>query len=368
MRPPEQKGFYAYIGERGTQCTKSIIPCLLAGLLLFLSACNTPPGQQPGTGIPSTTSPTGSMSGTTVSGAPVVSDGYVEMLPALPASGYFLKKLADDVYFFSTGHYNTLFMVTTGGVILADPVRGAGPLIQKAIASVTKLPVKFLIYSSAGLDRIGDAHLFAEGSQIIAHESAQYLLRRYQDTARPVPLLAFRKNYTLNFGGKKIDLIYPGRGHGFGNTIIHLPKENVMMFAGIGGARALPGPRFETVDLYGQVLGVQRASKLEFSAWLSGRGPRTGTKDELRQLLRYYYDSRKANVSAMKSVRFQEAAGSTKSRDPLVIVDSYHQAVARDCYNRLKPVWKPRMMGFEAYALSHCAAWTDFHLTHKPPK
>lgn len=335
----------------------------------MLSACTTPTGVPgPDLGVPSTIPGGEPGAGSSSSSTSDVSDGYVELLPALPSVGYFIKKLADEVYFFSTGHYNTLFVVAEGGVILADPVRGAGQLIKKAIAGVTKLPVKFLIYSNAGLDRIGDAHLFAEGAQIIAHESAQSLLRRYQDATRPVPLLAFRKNYTLNFGGKKIELIYPGRGHGFGNTIIHLPKEKVMMFAGVGGARALPGARFETVDLYGQVLGVQRASKLDFATWLSGRGPRTGTKDEMRQLLKYYYDSRKANVSAMKSVGFQDAAGSTSSRDPLVIVDRYHQAVARDCYNRLKPVWKPRMMGFEAYALSHCAAWTDFHLTHKPPK
>ncbi len=331
-------------------------------------ACNTTPGIPPIGGEVLTAPSTGSGDAASPSANPYQGDGYIELLPALPPEGYFVKKLADDVYFFSTGHYNTLFVVAEGGVILVDPVHGAGHLIKKAIATVAPLPVKFLIYTNAGLDRIGDAYLFAEGAQIIAHESAQLLLKRYQSAKRPLPQLAFRKKYTLNFGGKKINLIYPGTGHGSGNTIIHLPAQKVLMFVGTGGARALPGARFETVDLYGQVLGVQRATKLEFTAWLSGKGPRPGTKNELRQLLSYYYDSRKANVSAMKSVRFEDVAGSTRSRDPLVIVDGYHRAVARDCYDRLKPVWKQRMMGFEAYALSHCSAWTDFHLTHKRPK
>lgn len=335
----------------------------------MFAGCNTTPGPA---GFPQNPAGGASASGpgeiAALSKVPDVKDGYVEILPALPAAGYFLKNIAKDVYFFSTGHFNTLFVVAQGGVILVDPVRGAGSLIQKAIASVTKLPVKFLIYTSAGLDRIGDAHLFAEGAQIISHEAAQSLLRRYHDTARPVPQMAFRKNYTLNFGSKKIELIYPGPGHGGGNTIIHLPVEKTLMFVGVGGAKALPGSQFETIDLYGQVLGVQRASRLEFAVWVSGRGPRTGTKEELRLLLRYYYDSRLANAEAMKSVRFQEAANATRSRDPLFIVDRYHRAVAEACYARLKPVWKPRMMGFEAFALSHCAAWTDFHLTHKPPQ
>ncbi len=299
---------------------------------------------------------------------PDVVDGYVETLPPLPKEGYFLKPLAADVYFFSSGHYNTMFIVAERGVILVDPIRGAGGLLKKAIASVTPLPVRFLIYTSAGLDRIGDARLFADGAQIVAHELAQILLSRYQDPNRPIPTMAFRQNYTLTYGGKNIELIYPGPGHGAGNTMLFLKDEKVLMLVGTGGPRSLPGKRFESVDLYGQVLGLQQATRLEFDAWVAGRGPRTGTPTELKMLLQYYYDSRKADEMAMKRVRFQEAAGGTRSRDPLYIVERYHQAVAEECFKLLKPAWKPRMMGFEAFTLSHCSAWTDFHLTQKPPK
>lgn len=336
---------------------------------LFLASCSGGPETKPGAAsLPRQNAATVPAPAQTASPAGDVADGYVETLPPLPKEGYFLKALAPDVYFFSTGHYNTMFIIAERGVILVDPIRGAGSQLKRAITSVTPLPVRFMIYTSAGLDRIGDARMFAEGTQIVAHESAQTLLSRYQDGNRPIPTMAFRQNYTLTYGGKSIELIYPGPGHGAGNTMLYLKKEKVLMLVGTGGPRSLPGTRFESVDLFGQVLGLQEAVKLDFNFWLAGRGPRTGTPLELKMLLQYYYDSRKADEMAMKRVRFQEAAGATNSRDPLYIVQRYHDAVARECFNLLRPAWKPRMMGFEAFALSHCSAWTDFHLTHKQPK
>ena len=294
-------------------------------------------------------------------------DGYVEPLPPLPPEGYFLEELAEGVYFFSTGFYNTLFVVAEGGVILADPIRGAGRKLRQALKRVTDQPVKFLVYTHAYLDHIGDAHLFADTAQIIAHEQARRLLKRYQDGLRPPPQIAFRRNYTLEFGGRRVELIYPGAGHGGGNVMVYLPREKVLMFTGVGGPRTLPGWGFESVDLYGQVLGLQQAVKLDFRVWVPGRGPRTGTPQELKQLLQYYYDSRQADEVALREIRFQEAVAGSPSRDPQALLGRYQQRVADLCVRRLEPRYKPLMMGFETYARSHCTAWTQFHLTQKSP-
>ncbi len=123
--------------------------------------------------------------------AMAVPDGYVELIPTLPKKGYLLQELAKDVYFFSNGVYNNLFIVTSEGVILTDPIRGTGPLLKKAMAEVTTFPIKVMIYTHPHLDHIGDASLFAEGVKIIAHKETQKLLQRYKDPARPVPQITF---------------------------------------------------------------------------------------------------------------------------------------------------------------------------------
>lgn len=357
--PAESIPSLAVTAPRLLNCRR-IFCCAFLALGLF--ACAEAPQPVPPSGPPAAEAP-----GRPAAAPATATDGYTEPLPPLPKSGYFLQKIADGVYFFSTGYYNTLFVVADGGVILADPIRGAGALIKKAMAKVTPLPVKFLIYTHAHLDHIGDAHLFAAGAQIVAHEQARVLLSRYQDAARPPPQIAFRRNYTLEYGGRRVELIYPGEGHGAGNAMIFLPREKVLMFTGVGAPRALPGRGFESVDLYGQVLGLQRAVKLDFKTWVPGHGHRPGTREEMQQLLQYYYDSRQADEDALRRVSFEEAVNQSESRDPLTRLESYHRAVAEACYRALKPRYKPRMMGFEAYALSHCTAWTEFHLTHKAP-
>ncbi|MFQ5482258.1 MAG: MBL fold metallo-hydrolase [Nitrospinaceae bacterium] len=334
----------------------------MLALVLWLAGCVVPPGPLDPAGAQDTAA------GSPATPAPEVYDGYTEPPAPLPAWGYFLRKIAPDVYFFSTGYYNTLFLVSTDGVILVDPLRGAGLSLRKAIEQVTPLPVKVIIYSHAHLDHIGDAHLFAKSARIIAHEVARNRLLRYRDPRRPIPQISFRRNFTLNFGGKRVELKYPGRGHGAGNILIHLPAEKVLMFVDVGAPRSVPGKGFEAEDLYGQVQGLKKALELDFEIWVAGHMQRPGARGELRQVLQYYYDSRKAGKEALRRVTFESVAATLRSHDPQYRLERYHQAVAQACYAKLLPVWKPRLMGFEAYAKSHCAAWMQFHLTEKAPR
>src|SRR5947209_16607671 len=59
-----------------------------------------------------------------------------------------LTAVAEDVYEFSSGGYNTIFIPTSEGVIAADPLGFNNPSIPEqlkaAIASVTDQPVKYV--------------------------------------------------------------------------------------------------------------------------------------------------------------------------------------------------------------------------------
>ncbi|SVA68658.1 uncharacterized protein METZ01_LOCUS121512, partial [marine metagenome] len=127
------------------------------------------------------------------------SDGYYEALPSLGKKGYLIKQLAPEVYFFSTGVYNNLFIVTPDGVVITDPIKGKGKLLKKAIAEVTSQPVRFMIYSHSHIDHIGDAYLFSgEGVEIIAQVETGKSLKKYRDKKRPLPHINFGTNYSLS--------------------------------------------------------------------------------------------------------------------------------------------------------------------------
>ena len=297
-----------------------------------------------------------------------VPDGYVESIPPLPKKGYLLKELAKDVYFFSNGVYNTMFIVTSEGVILADPIRGAGPMLKKAMQEVTTFPIKILIYTHPHLDHIGDASLFAEeGVKVIAHKETQKLLQRYKDPARPVPQITFGEKSIIELGGVEIELIYPGDGHGKGNSMIYLPQKKLLMFVDVATPKSVPFKNFSTVDIYSQIVGLKRALQLDFDTYVAGHLYRPGKRSEMEEVLKYYLASKRANAEAMQRVDIREVMRTSPSKDIEHKMGEYYEAVAEECYRLLKPEWKPRLMGFEAFARGHCDTWTAFHRTHKAP-
>jgi glyoxylase-like metal-dependent hydrolase (beta-lactamase superfamily II) len=298
---------------------------------------------------------------------PFAADGYLETPANLGDKGYSVKKIADKVYFFSTGVYNNIFIVTEEGVIATDPIRGKGALLEQAIREITHQPIKFLIYSHPHLDHIGDAHLFVKGAQIIAHQETKKLLQRYKDPNRPIPEIAFQKNYSLRLGGVQVNLIYPGEGHDKGNIMIHLPESKVLMFVDVATPKAVPFKNFVTTDIFSQVRGLERALKLDFDIYVAGHLHRPGKREEMQEVLNYYYDSKKANKAALKAVPFSDVRAKSKTRDVERLFGEYYQAVSLECTRILRKKWKSRLMGFEAFAPGHCDVWTGFHRTHKAP-
>jgi glyoxylase-like metal-dependent hydrolase (beta-lactamase superfamily II) len=297
-----------------------------------------------------------------------IPDGYYEPLPDLGEKGYLLQSLAPDVYFFTTGAYNTMFITTSKGVVVIDPIRGKGPLLKKAIREVTEKPPKYMIYSHAHLDHIGDAHLFAGEVQIIAHIETRKLLERYKDPHRPIPQISFGKNYSLSLGDTQIDLIYPGEGHGKGNIMIHLPRQKVLMVVDVATPRSVPFLNFATIDIYSQIKGIERALNLDFDVYVAGHLHRPGTKKEMLEVLKYYLASKRANKAALKKVSFLEVKARSRTQDPERLFGEYYQAVAQECHRMLKKKWKPRLMGFEAFTSGHCDVWTGFHRTEVAPE
>jgi glyoxylase-like metal-dependent hydrolase (beta-lactamase superfamily II) len=296
-----------------------------------------------------------------------IPDGYFEPQPDLGEKGYLLETLAPEVYFFSTGAYNTMFITTSKGVVVIDPILGKGALLKKAIQEVTDRPLKFMIYSHAHLDHIGDAHLFAKDVQIIAHLETRKRLERYKDPHRPIPQISFGKNYSLSLGDTKIDLIYPGEGHSKGNIMIHLPRQKVLMAVDVATPRAVPFLNFATVDIYSQIKGIEQALNLDFDKYVAGHLHRPGTKKEMLEVLKYYLASKRANKSAMKKVSFLDVKARSKTKDPERLFGEYYQAVGEECYRLLKKKWKSRLMGFEAFTRGHCDVWTGFHRTQVAP-
>jgi len=99
-------------------------------------------------------------------GGPQVGGG-----PAIPPEkGYVVDEIRDGLYWVTDGAYNTMFMVTSEGVVAVDAPPTLGAKYLQAISEVTSKPVVYLIYSHEHTDHIGAAYLFPKTVKIIAQK------------------------------------------------------------------------------------------------------------------------------------------------------------------------------------------------------
>src|SRR6201996_3730317 len=109
--------------------------------------------------------------------AVLTSPAFAQNAPAVST-----KKVdgTDNVYIFRYGGHQSMFVVTSQGVIATDPIsylRPAKPYID-AIKAVTDKPIKYVIYSHHHYDHIAGGKPFKDlGATFIAHKLAkQHLL------------------------------------------------------------------------------------------------------------------------------------------------------------------------------------------------
>ena len=121
-----------------------------------------------------------------------------------------MQEIRGGLYWVTDGLYNTMFLVSSKGVIVVDPIPNLGERYLKAIAEVTDKPITHVVYSHEHTDHIGAAYLFPKTAVYIAQKKTAEILERRKDPRRPVPTQTFDDSYTLTVGDQTIQLDYKG--------------------------------------------------------------------------------------------------------------------------------------------------------------
>src|SRR5262245_32598769 len=154
--------------------------------------------------------------------------------PAIPGDKrYIVQEIRDGLYWVGDGAYNTMFLVTSEGVVAVDAPPTLGAKYLQAISEVTSKPVVYLIYSHEHTDHIGAANLFPKTAKIIAQKETAIILKERQDPRRPVPTITFEQNYVIRLGNKELRLEYPGVNHERGNIYIYAPAQKTLMLVDV---------------------------------------------------------------------------------------------------------------------------------------
>jgi glyoxylase-like metal-dependent hydrolase (beta-lactamase superfamily II) len=204
----------------------------------------------------------------------------------------------DNVYIFRYQGHQSMFVVTSAGVIATEPIGYLRPQAVKTyieeIRKVTDKQIKYLIYSHHHYDHIAGGKPFKDlGARVIAHKLAkQHLLDlKYPDVVIPDETVDTKK--TIKLGGTTLELIYVGRNHSDNSLVMRLPKEKIIFavdFIPIESVlfRNLP----DTANPVEWEQSLKNVLALDWERLIPGhpyRG-RLGTKQDVQNLLVYMQD------------------------------------------------------------------------------
>ncbi len=153
--------------------------------------------------------------------------------PAPPLFATTKVEGTDNVYVFRYQGHQSMFVVTSDGVIATDPIGLGRPQAVTTyideIKKVTSQPIKYVIYSHSHYDHITGGKPFKDlGARFIAHKNAKAQLERLQPPNIVLPDEVVDTQHTLTLGGTTLELLYVGRNHSDNSLVMRLPKEKII--------------------------------------------------------------------------------------------------------------------------------------------
>ncbi len=207
-----------------------------------------------------------------------------------------LVRFAPDVYGFRYVNHVAMFIVTSAGVILVDPIgqvnRGTPALIKAAIRAVTAEPVRYVVYSHSAFDHSTGGAVFADTARFVGHRNAVEPIKAANDPTTPAPDLTFDAKTSLELGNRRVDLYPADLSPKDDYIVVHDPTSRLCMFVDLVQPRNVP---FRT--LLGHPDRIDERLRwiedtLDFDVILSGHATpqMSGTKQDVVEQRRYYAD------------------------------------------------------------------------------
>jgi glyoxylase-like metal-dependent hydrolase (beta-lactamase superfamily II) len=208
----------------------------------------------------------------------------------------------ENVYVFRYGGHQSMFVVTSQGVIATDPIsylRPAQPYID-AIKAVTDKPIKYVIYSHHHYDHIAGGKPFKDlGATFISHRRARERLLelKKQNALLPdivIPDQVVGDKKTIKLGDTTLELIYVGRNHSDNSLVMRLPKEKLVFvvdFAPIESVQFRNIP--DNASPLEYIASLKKLAALDWDRMIPGHpyaGGRYGTKKDVNDDIAYLED------------------------------------------------------------------------------
>jgi len=201
-----------------------------------------------------------------------------------------IVQISGDLYRFQNNFHFSVFLVTPEGVIASDPINAdAARWLKSEIASRFGKWIRYVVYSHDHADHISGGEVFAaDGAIVIAHEKAK---RAIVGEKRPtaVPRITFKKQMTLELGGKTVELRYLGKNHSDNMIVMGFPEERTLFAVDFIPVKTVGFKDFPDAYLPEWIRSLARVERMDFDILAPGHGP-LGTKADVTAYREYMTD------------------------------------------------------------------------------
>ena len=206
----------------------------------------------------------------------------------------------EGVYIFRNVNHQAMFVVTSDGVIVTDPVAygrpSGGQAYLNEIRKITDKPIRYVIYSHHHYDHIAGGRVFKDaGATFVAHRQAWKRLHEQKDPHTVLPDESVGDGgRVITLGGTRLELTYHGLNHSDSTLVMRLPKEKIIFVVDTLPVGTFPGRGmidfhpFETENFMKQVLAMDWERLIPGHP---GPGDRLGTRKDVQDQLSLLQDA-----------------------------------------------------------------------------
>jgi len=229
-----------------------------------------------------------------------------------------LRQIIPGHYVYSSSTYNSGIIVTSEGVVVLDALNSeaVARAQREAIASTIRQPVRMLVSSTFHNNYLKGNVAYADVLKV-GHENYRTdlveLMQREKVSAEEqkarLPNQTFRDRMTLYLGGKEIQILYLGRAHTRGDSIVFVPQDRIAYLSELHFA-----DQFLFInDGYGLdwLRALDAVEALGADIFVPGHGPIPADPRETRQGLRRF---RQMLVDVRDAVQKEIARGATEDQ------------------------------------------------------
>ena len=271
-------------------------------------------------------------------------------------TGYYLEDFGHGTYFVTDGQYQSIFLVSTEGVILVDCPPTIGYKLKSAIQSVTAKPVTHFVYSHSHTDHVGGAYIFNDTVKEYVAQAETFNYIKNTPTAnpvRPLPNQVFDTEKRLCVGNQTLELSYKGSNHQPGNIFIYAPDAKVLMLVDV----VFPGwvPFAELAlsdDIPGWIKAHDQILAYDFDAYIGGHINRYGNRQDVENQKEWVSDLFAACSKAINGLNATQALGPVVTANPTngwAITKIYMKLLTDMCAEETNKKWEGRLAGTDAF-------------------